>query len=51
MIYIYYILTVNMLHGSITHGYHFVEKANCEKVGKNYAKVVKSTYSCKKVRK
>jgi hypothetical protein len=47
----YYVLTVMMVHGSVTHGYHFINKANCDKVGKSYAKIVKGTYQCKRISK
>jgi hypothetical protein len=40
-----------MSHGSVTHGYKFIEKANCEKVGKRLLRIVKTgMFSCKKKR-
>lgn len=44
-----WILTIAMTHGSTVYGYKFLEKANCEKVGKNITKIFKhSTFTCKK---
>jgi hypothetical protein len=44
-----YILTIIMVHGSTTYGYKFLEKANCEKVGKELIKVIKrGNFTCKK---
>jgi hypothetical protein len=46
-----YILTIIMIHGSTTYGYKFLEKANCEKVGKDLTKNLKhSQFTCKKKR-
>jgi hypothetical protein len=46
-----YILTIIMIHGSTTYGYKFIEKANCEKVGKDITKNLKySQFTCKKKR-
>lgn len=46
-----WILTITMLHGSTVYGYKFLEKANCEKVGKDLTKNLKhSNFSCKKKR-
>jgi hypothetical protein len=43
-----WILTVYMMTGQTTYGYKFVEKANCEKVGKDLAKIIKQGYyKCK----
>jgi hypothetical protein len=46
-----WILVISMAHGSTTYGYKFLEKANCEKVGKDITKNFKhSQFSCKKKR-
>lgn len=46
---IFWVLTVGMLHGSVEHGYKFVEKNNCENVGKFYLKLLRhGSYKCKK---
>jgi hypothetical protein len=46
-----YILTIIMTHGSTIYGYKFLEKANCEKVGKDLTKSFKhSQFTCKKKR-
>ena len=43
-----WILTVYMMTGQTIYGYKFVEKVNCEKVGKDLVKLVKSGhYKCK----
>ena len=43
-----WILTIVMINGSTTYGYKFLEKANCEKVGKELVKVIKrGAFSCK----
>jgi hypothetical protein len=43
-----WILTIYMMTGQTTYGYKFVEKANCEKVGKDLLKLVKTGYfKCK----
>jgi hypothetical protein len=43
-----FILTITMIHGSTTYGYKFVEKKNCEDVGKSIIKLIKQgTFSCK----
>lgn len=48
---IVYILTISMVYGSTTYGYKFIEKANCEKVGKDLTKSLKySQFTCKKKR-
>jgi hypothetical protein len=44
----FYTLTIIMQSGSVLYGYHFTEKANCEKVGRELAKSVKGKYVCKK---
>lgn len=44
----FFILTVIMTHGSVTHGYKFATKEACEKVGKDLAKTVRGVYKCKK---
>ncbi len=41
-----FILTVIMTHGSVTHGYKFVTKEACEKVGQELAETVRGTYKC-----
>ncbi len=46
-----WILTILMTHGSTTYGYKFIEKTNCEKVGKDITKSIKHTqFTCKKKR-
>lgn len=46
---IFWVLTVGMLHGSVEHGYKFVEKKNCENVGEFYLKLLRhGSYKCKK---
>lgn len=45
-----FILTVIMTHGSVTHGYKFLERANCEKVGKDLARTVKGSWKCKRIK-
>jgi hypothetical protein len=48
---ILWVLTVFMAHGSTTYGYKFMEKANCDKVGKDITKGFKnSKFTCKKKR-
>jgi len=43
-----WVLIISMIHGSTTYGYKFVEKKNCEDVGKNLVKIIKQgTFSCK----
>jgi hypothetical protein len=43
-----WILVISMVHGSTTYGYKFLEKANCEKVGKELTKPLKRAYfKCK----
>lgn len=39
-----WILTVYMMTGQTTYGYKFVEKANCEKVGKDLVKLINPGY-------
>lgn len=42
-----WVLTIAMIHGSTTYGYKFVKKSNCEKIGKEYTKIIKkSMYKC-----
>jgi len=45
---ILWILTIAMTHGSTEYGYKFLERVNCEKVGKELALSVKAKHSCKK---
>jgi hypothetical protein len=48
---IFWILTITMLHGKVEYGYKFVNKSNCEKIGKNYSNILKhSTYKCTKLK-
>lgn len=39
-----YILTIYMVNGYTTYGYKFLEKKNCEKVGKELIKPSKQWY-------
>jgi hypothetical protein len=50
MILTFYLPTVIMTHGSVTHGYHFATKEACEKVGKELANTVKGVYKCKQIK-
>lgn len=44
----FWILSIIMINGRTDYGYKFVEKANCEKVGKQIVKLVKrGVFSCK----
>lgn len=46
---IFWLLIVSMIRGQTEYGY-FIEKSNCEKVGKDIIKRVKqSQYKCKKI--
>lgn len=46
---ILWILTITMLRGSTVYGYKFVDKTNCEKIGKDLTKSLKySNFTCKK---
>jgi len=43
-----WVLTVYMIGGQTTYGYKFVEKANCEKVGKQLVSTIKiGNFKCK----
>lgn len=43
-----WVLTIYMMTGQTTYGYKFVEKANCEKVGKDLVKLIKrGNFKCK----
>jgi hypothetical protein len=43
-----WILTIIMTHGTTIYGYKFIEKKNCEKVGKDLVKLVKmGHFKCK----
>jgi hypothetical protein len=45
----YWILTIVMTHGSTVYGYKFVEKSNCEKIGKELTSISKKwLYNCKR---
>jgi hypothetical protein len=39
-----FILTIYMVHGQTTYGYKFLEKKNCEKVGKSLVSSIKQSY-------
>jgi len=44
-----WVLTIYMVNGYTTYGYKFLEKTNCEKVGKELVKIIKhGKFSCKK---
>jgi hypothetical protein len=44
----YWILKIVMMHGMTEYPYKFLEKKNCQKVGKDLTLVVKgSYYTCK----
>lgn len=45
----YWALTIMMIHGSVTYGYKFLEKVNCEKVGKELTQGLKAKYKCRRV--
>ncbi len=47
---IVYILTISMIRSTITYGYKFLEKSNCEKVGKEITKNLNAKYQCKRKR-
>lgn len=43
-----WILTIAMIHGQTTYSYKFLEKKNCEKVGRKMVKLLKQgQFSCK----
>lgn len=43
-----WVLIISMIHGSTEYGYKFVEKKNCDKIGKEIVKTLKKgTYKCK----
>lgn len=43
-----WILTISMMHGQVEYGYKFIQKSNCERIGKEYSKMIKNaSYSCK----
>lgn len=46
---IFWILTITMIHGRFEYGYKFLQKKNCEKVGSDITRKVKSSYKCKRI--
>lgn len=43
-----WILTISMIYGQTTYGYKFLEKKNCEKVGRDLIKLIKQGhFKCK----
>jgi hypothetical protein len=48
---IFWILTITMIHGEVKYGYKFINKSNCEKIGKYYSNTIKySTYKCSELK-
>lgn len=45
----YWVLTILLIKGKVTYGYKFLEKKNCEKVGKELTTGLKAKYICKRV--
>jgi len=42
-----WILVIAMIHGEVTYGYKFLERSNCQKVGKDIVSISKKwQYSC-----
>jgi len=46
---IFWILIIITTSGKTEYGYKFVEKSNCEKVGRDIGKRVKSSFKCKRL--
>ena len=43
-----WVLKIAMIHGITEYGYKFVEKKNCDKIGKEYVKIIKhAQYTCR----